>query len=218
MGCCSSQPRQTAVDPGLNSAAFPQLLFLGLDSAGKTTLMYRTLIPDWQNIESCMEPTKAFHYEVFHRGKLRIGMWDLSGDPALRRSWSAFYRYVQVWAVVLVVSLVDLSGDRVAENRSLLNVLLNEACLKSACVFVVFNTMGHDAEAAPVTSAELAGRLGLFQAAAAEGSRVRWFAVNCREGERDSQWAEALRIILEKFNRILCPRPPPPTRAGGAAG
>ncbi|KAL8437570.1 hypothetical protein Efla_000433 [Eimeria flavescens] len=222
MGCCSSaaRPLQSGVlaDSAAQASSVPQLLFLGLDGAGKTTLFYKTLIPGWMNIEAAMEPTKAFHYEVFQRGKLKVGMWDLSGHPALRRSWPAFYRYVQVWGVVFVVSVTDVSAARVSAAKSLLSVLLADACLKSACIVVIFNTMGTPADTAPLPPVELAGRLGLHQAAAEEGSRLRWFVVNCRDGEADPEWAAAFRFILERFQHKLAPPPPQHAKARAARG
>lgn len=130
----------------------------------------------------------------------------------LRRSWCALYRYVQVWAVVYLVSLLEASSDRMSQNRSFLQQLINEPCLKSACIVVVLNTMGASLDTAPLSPQEMVGRLGLYEAAAAEGNRIKWFVVDCKLGEADPQWAEAFRFMCERFHHILFPPPPPPTR------
>ena len=54
------------------------LLFLGLEGAGKTTLLYTTLVPNWSSpLLSNIKPTETFHYEVFHYGHLKFGMWEV---------------------------------------------------------------------------------------------------------------------------------------------
>ncbi|OEH75106.1 ADP-ribosylation factor [Cyclospora cayetanensis] len=218
MGCCPS--RYSGVrDGGSGLSSPPQIAFLGLDGSGKTTLMYKTLIPEWVGIAGSLPPTSAFHYERLQRGKLQIGMWDLSGALALRGSWSAFYRYVDLWCVVYVINLLETQEDRLTENKAILMQLANEACLKAACIVVVLNTMGTPPESAPVPPSQLVSRLGLYEVASTEGQRIKWFVVDCRKGETDPQWAEAFRFILDRFHRIIYPPPPPPKRKekkGGA--
>ncbi|XP_026193196.1 uncharacterized protein LOC34618772 [Cyclospora cayetanensis] len=183
MGCCPS--RYSGVrDGGSGLSSPPQIAFLGLDGSGKTTLMYKTLIPG-----------------------------------ALRGSWSAFYRYVDLWCVVYVINLLETQEDRLTENKAILMQLANEACLKAACIVVVLNTMGTPPESAPVPPSQLVSRLGLYEVASTEGQRIKWFVVDCRKGETDPQWAEAFRFILDRFHRIIYPPPPPPKRKekkGGA--
>lgn len=45
MGCCKSRQGPVATAPATRISSSPQIVFLGLDSAGKTTLMYKTLMP-----------------------------------------------------------------------------------------------------------------------------------------------------------------------------
>lgn len=125
---------------------------------------------------------------------------------------------MQIWAVVYVINLLDISPERMSENRCNIQQLINEACLKDACIVVVLNTMSTPPDVAPIPPAEMAGRLGLYEAAAAEGNRIKWFVVDCRSGDADPQWAEAFRYMLQRFQRVLFPPPPPPNRVARGAG
>ncbi|PFH35639.1 putative ADP-ribosylation factor [Besnoitia besnoiti] len=203
MGCCKS--KEKAVEE--NYAFYkhpPHIMFLGPPGVGKSTLFFRTVMPGWADITQGMEPTKAFYHEVVVRGGWTLNLWDLSGNPALQRSWAGLYRYVKMWAAVYVVSLTDTNPERIARNRADLRALLSDDCLCDSAVVVIMNTFGMAIESVPIPPNEMASRLGLLEAEdTTSAERLSWFVVNAKEGEKDTQWQEALKFLLARFACML---------------
>mmetsp|Transcript_33267 Transcript_33267/g.54958 ORF Transcript_33267/g.54958 Transcript_33267/m.54958 type:complete len:183 (-) Transcript_33267:362-910(-) len=78
-----------------------KIVMVGLDNAGKTTVLYRLHLGDV--IET--HPTVGSNVEEVTHRNIRFQVWDLGGQDKLRRVWSTYY--VGAHAVVLVVDSMD---------------------------------------------------------------------------------------------------------------
>jgi small GTP-binding protein len=71
-----------------------RILMLGLDSAGKTTLLYNIITGE----ELSTKPTMGFNVEeLFHPNKkFALEIWDIGGQKSIRRLWRHYYNGAQV--------------------------------------------------------------------------------------------------------------------------
>lgn len=65
----------------------PNLLILGLDNAGKTTLLHNLTE---EKVKST-EPTKGLNIKSIIQDGFSINLWDIGGQKTLRQYWSAYY-------------------------------------------------------------------------------------------------------------------------------
>ena len=64
-----------------------KLLVLGLDNAGKTTLLKNLSQEEVQNTE----PTKGFNVKTLVHESFNLNVWDLGGQQEIRQYWSYYY-------------------------------------------------------------------------------------------------------------------------------
>lgn len=64
-----------------------RILMLGLDSAGKTTILYRLQIGD---VVSTI-PTIGFNVETLQYKNVKFQVWDLGGQTSIRPYWRCYY-------------------------------------------------------------------------------------------------------------------------------
>ena len=74
-----------------------RILLLGLDGAGKTTILYRLRLGE--NIHSI--PTVGFNVEHVVYKKIDMTMWDVGGQDKIRRLWKHYYTGTD--AIIFVV-------------------------------------------------------------------------------------------------------------------
>ncbi|XP_071396405.1 ADP-ribosylation factor-like 4ab [Centroberyx affinis] len=130
--------RRAFAFPRLPSFQALHIVILGLDCAGKTTVLYRLRFDEFVNTV----PTKGFNAE---RVKLRLGpggrrtasfhFWDVGGQEKLRPLWRSYTRCAD--GIVFVVDSVD--GERAEEAKTELHKITRLAENQGVPVLVVAN-------------------------------------------------------------------------------
>ncbi|KAF8169498.1 GTP-binding protein, partial [Pholiota molesta] len=108
-----------------------RLLFLGLDNAGKTTILKKLNGEDISSIS----PTLGFNIKTFAHGKYTLNIWDVGGQRTLRPYWRNYFE--QTDALVWVVDSSDRA--RMQDCKQELHSLLTEDRLAGASLLVFAN-------------------------------------------------------------------------------
>lgn len=108
-----------------------RILILGLDNAGKTTLLYRLKIGE---VVTTI-PTIGFNVESVTYKNLNLNVWDLGGQTSIRPYWRCYY--ANTAAVIFVVDSTDI--DRLGTASEELAAMLNEEELRDAALLVFAN-------------------------------------------------------------------------------
>lgn len=177
MGVCSS----------LHGGKRARVLLLGLDSAGKTTVL-NTIKGAEAAAET--EPTVGFTVERlrFSKPKMEVAVWDVSGQDKARPFWRHYYRGTS--GVLFVVDSND--RQRLPNARAELQAILDEVELEDAVIAVLANKRDLP-EAAPLD--ELTAALGVAEVEEA-GRTVKVFETVANEGTGVSDAFEWLAKTL----------------------
>lgn len=76
----------------LNGKKELRLLMVGLDSAGKTTILYHLKMRDTLHTI----PTLGFNVESIDYKNVTLNLWDVGGQVTLRSLWRHYYTGTQV--------------------------------------------------------------------------------------------------------------------------
>ena len=108
-----------------------KILFLGLDNAGKTTLLAR--LKNDRMVQ--MDPTKHVNAEELVIGNVRFKAFDLGGHKAARKAWKNYFPTVDG-----IIYMVDAAApDRFEESRTELQNILATPELSKVPVVVLGN-------------------------------------------------------------------------------
>ncbi|KAI9199708.1 ARF-like protein [Polychytrium aggregatum] len=108
-----------------------KICIVGLDNAGKTTVLYRLIY----NESVSTSPTIGSNVEELRYKNIRLMVWDIGGQESLRQSWSTYY--VNSKAVIMVIDSSDVGRLHIAKAE--LHRMLEHEHLKSACLLVFAN-------------------------------------------------------------------------------
>ncbi|WFD21989.1 hypothetical protein MEQU1_000651 [Malassezia equina] len=108
-----------------------KICILGLDNAGKTTLMYKMTL----GAVVATAPTIGSNTETFEYKNLKFVLWDVGGQTSLRTSWAQYL--TSTHALVFVVDSND--RERVSLARAELHRIAADDNLARAPVLVWAN-------------------------------------------------------------------------------
>ncbi|CAJ1037356.1 ADP-ribosylation factor family/Signal recognition particle receptor beta subunit/50S ribosome-binding GTPase/Ras of Complex, Roc, domain of DAPkinase/Gtr1/RagA G protein conserved region/Ras family, putative [Leishmania lindenbergi] len=94
------------------------ILILGLDSAGKTSILRQLSDEDVSNVAS----TQGFQIKKLVSGGIKLNVWDMGGQRAARYYWRQYFKQADV-----IIYVVDAANPRrIHEARRELEHLLEE--------------------------------------------------------------------------------------------
>lgn len=108
-----------------------RILFLGLDNAGKTTIIKKINNEDIMQVS----PTLGFNIKTFIHGKYTLNIWDVGGQRSLRPYWRNYFE--QTDGLVWVVDSADRL--RMSDCKEELFGLLTEDRLAGASLLIFAN-------------------------------------------------------------------------------
>ena len=127
-----------------------RILLLGLDAAGKTTILYKLKMNETVNTI----PTIGFNMESLQYKNVEFQCWDIGGQDKLRTLWRHYYEGSH--AVIFVVDSAD--RERIEEAQETLHAMINSEELGNAVLLVYANKQ--DLPGA-MTTPEVVDKLGL---------------------------------------------------------
>jgi len=108
-----------------------KILVLGLDAAGKTTILYSLKLNEIINTI----PTIGFNVEQVEFGRLKMTMWDVGGQDKIRNLWKHYYSNAD--ALIYVVDSADVDRMNLAADE--LHQVLSADELKNTVVLIFAN-------------------------------------------------------------------------------
>ncbi|GIY42960.1 ADP-ribosylation factor 4 [Caerostris extrusa] len=127
-----------------------RILMVGLDAAGKTTILYKLKLGE---IVTTI-PTIGFNVETVEYKNICFTVWDVGGQDKIRPLWRHYFQNTQ--GLIFVVDSND--KDRISEAQDELSKMLKEDELSDAVLLIFANKQ--DLPNA-MTAGELTERLGL---------------------------------------------------------
>lgn len=127
-----------------------RILMVGLDAAGKTTILYKLKLGE---IVTTI-PTIGFNVETVEYKNISFTVWDVGGQDKIRPLWRYYFQNTQ--GIIFVVDSND--RDRISEAKDELQQMLSVDELKNALVLVFANKQ--DLPNA-MSAAEVTDKLGL---------------------------------------------------------
>mmetsp|Transcript_81122 Transcript_81122/g.143020 ORF Transcript_81122/g.143020 Transcript_81122/m.143020 type:complete len:188 (-) Transcript_81122:1667-2230(-) len=108
-----------------------RILMLGLDAAGKTTILYKLRLNE---LVSTL-PTIGFNVETVKYKNISFMIWDVGGQDKLRRLWRHYFENID--ALIFVVDTND--KERICIAQEELHRLMAEPALAEATLLVFAN-------------------------------------------------------------------------------
>lgn len=108
-----------------------RILVLGLDAAGKTTILYKLQVDE--NVMTI--PTVGFNIETVKYKNIDFTMWDVGGQDRIRSLWRYYFEGAD--ALIYVVDSNDRA--RMSEARDELHKVLSHDLLSNVQVLILAN-------------------------------------------------------------------------------
>lgn len=127
-----------------------RILLLGLDNAGKTTILKKLSDEEVSHIM----PTQGFNIKSLTLAGMKLNVWDIGGQKSIRPYWANYYENTDC-----LIYVIDSSDEeRVEETGVELNQLVEEEKLAGVPVLVFANKQDLDTA---MSAAEISSALSL---------------------------------------------------------
>ncbi|EFC37141.1 ARF/SAR family small GTPase [Naegleria gruberi] len=114
-------------------------LFLGIDGAGKTTII-NTGMNKFKQLKQeqidAIQPTLGHDSKRFTVEGVEFISWDFPGKEQLRSTWTSYYKHAQV--IVFVVDSSD-SDERLEEVKEILHSIIQNVQLRECLLLILGN-------------------------------------------------------------------------------
>merc|ERR1712032_1294505 len=127
-----------------------RILMLGLDAAGKTTVLYKLKLGEVVTTV----PTVGFNVERVEYRNIRFTVWDVGGQDKIRRLWRHYFQGTQ--GLIFVVDSND--RDRIHDAHEELRKTLDDEEMRNAVLLVFANKQDLPNS---MTTTEVTEKLGL---------------------------------------------------------
>merc|ERR1712232_1238841 len=127
-----------------------RILMVGLDAAGKTTILYKLKL----GTVVTTIPTIGFNVETVEYKNISFTVWDIGGQDRIRKLWRHYYQGTH--GVIFVVDSTD--RERLDDAREEIFKMLGEEEMREAALLVLANKQ--DLPGA-MAGAEIMEKLGL---------------------------------------------------------
>lgn len=128
-----------------------KVVMLGLDAAGKTTILYKLHIGE---VLSTV-PTIGFNVEKVQYKNVQFTVWDVGGQEKLRPLWKHYFSTTD--GLIYVVDSLD--RERIRKATAEFQAIVNDPFMRNSIILVFANKQ--DMKGA-MTPAEVCEALGLF--------------------------------------------------------
>ena len=106
-------------------------LMLGLDNAGKTTILYNLKLHE--TITTI--PTIGFNVETVKYRNLGLTIWDVGGQEKIRKLWRHYFNNIDI-----VIYVIDSNDQgRLEESKKELHSLMSEDQLRDIDALLIYN-------------------------------------------------------------------------------
>merc|ERR1712063_187734 len=127
-----------------------RILMVGLDAAGKTTILYKLKLGE---VVTTI-PTIGFNVETVEYKNISFNVWDIGGQDKIRKLWRYYYANTQ--GLIFVIDSND--RDRIEDAQEELAHMLNGDEMRDAVLLVFANKQDLPNS---MTAAEVTEKLGL---------------------------------------------------------
>lgn len=166
-----------------------RILLLGLDNAGKTTVVKALRGEDVRTIS----PTLGFDISTMEFGEYRLNLWDVGGQQTIRAYWRNYFE--QTDGIVWVVDSADVA--RLHDCRRELEALLKEERLAGASLVILANKQDL---AGALSANEIAKHLALDDIV---GRKRHWSVFSCSAVDVDNVESDGSRQLRESFTWLV---------------
>merc|ERR1711904_344620 len=108
-----------------------RILMVGLDAAGKTTVLYKLKLG---GVVTTI-PTIGFNVETVEYKNIRFTVWDIGGQDKIRKLWRHYYQGTE--GLIFVIDSSD--RDRIQDAREELSKMLVDEDMNDAVLLVFAN-------------------------------------------------------------------------------
>merc|ERR1711896_46528 len=105
-----------------------RILMVGLDAAGKTTILYKLKLGE---VVTTI-PTIGFNVETVEYKNINFNVWDVGGQDKIRKLWRYYYQNTQ--GLIFVIDSTD--RDRIEDAREELSKMLGVQEMSEAVLLV----------------------------------------------------------------------------------